>query len=391
VEYSNRKGDRHSLKTRLFSLKNSTTNVDQNSASKLWYAEYRFLKRLGSNTRWTSGLSYSRSRIIANLYDNHAGSNLAAYTQMDGKLVQKLQYSLGIRWELNSLDGDIYYSLPVVRAGLNYQAGQSTFIRASLGQGYRFPSVAEKYTQTNIGGLRIFPNPELEPERGWSAELGVKQGLKLGSWVGFADLALFWTAYNNMIEFTFGAYPPNPGDTPTFDDLGFKALNIGQARISGIDLSLNATGKAGPADLRFSGGYTYMNPVDPSLKDSPGIVEEDGHILKYRRRHLLKLDLEAGIRKIFVGVNLQLYSRMINVDRVFLDPLTGNLLLPGFPDYWEENENSYSLTDLRLGWNMSEALRITAICRNLFNVEYLGRPGDIGQPRSISLQLRLSF
>ena len=134
-----------------------------------------------------------------------------------------------------------------------------------------------------------------------------------------------------------------------------------------------------------------MNPVDPSLRDSPGIVTEDGHILKYRRRHLLKLDLEAEIWKIFVGLNLQHYSRMINVDEVFLDPLTGNLLLPGFPDYWEENENRYSLTDLRLAWNIIETLRITAICRNLFNVEYLGRPGDIGQPRSMSLQLRLNF
>jgi iron complex outermembrane receptor protein len=391
VEYTNERGDRHSLKTRLYSVDNSTANADRNSASKLWYAEYRFLKRLPSTARWTSGLSFSRSRVIANLFDDHAGSNVAVYTQMDGKLVRRLQYSLGIRWELNSLDGELYSSLPVVRAGLNYQAGKSTFIRASLGQGYRFPSVAEKYTDTDIGGLRIFPNPELEPERGWSAEAGVKQGLKLGSWLGFADLALFWTSYNNMIEFTFGAYPPNPDDTPSFDDLGFKALNIGQARINGIDLSLNATGKAGPVGLRFSGGYTYMNPVDPSLRDSPGIVEEDGHILKYRRRHLLKLDLEAEIWKIFVGLNLQHYSRMINVDQVFLDPLTGNLLLPGFPDYWEENENRYSLMDLRLAWNVSETIRITAICRNLFNVEYLGRPGDIGQPRSMSLQLRLHF
>ena len=134
-----------------------------------------------------------------------------------------------------------------------------------------------------------------------------------------------------------------------------------------------------------------MNPVDPSLLDSTGIVEQDGHILKYRRRHLLKLDLEAGAWKLFAGLNYQYYSRMINVDEVFLDPLIGNLLLPGFPDYWEGHENNYSLLDLRLGWNITDLVRITAICRNLFNVEYLGRPGDIGRPRTVSLQLRLDF
>jgi len=375
----------------LFSVKNSTEIEDRNNASKLWYAEYRYLKRFRTQAQLTSGLSFSRSKGISNLYDDHVGSNLAAYMQMDGRLYQRLQYSLGFRWETNSQDGEFYYSSPVLRTGFNYQAGKSTFLRASVGEGYRFPSVAEKFTRTDIGGLRIFPNPDLDPERGWSAEIGIKQGLALGSWLGYADLALFWTEYSNMIEFTFGAYPPDPDDIPTLEDIGFKALNIGAARISGIDFSLTARGSAGPALFRFTGGYTYMNPVDPSLLDSIEIVEEDGHVLKYRRRHLLKLDLEAEIWKILAGLNFQHYSRMINVDDVFLDPIIGNLLLPGFPDYWEDHENRYSLLDARLGLNITEMIRITAICSNLFNKEYLGRPGDIGRPRNFSLQLRLVF
>jgi len=391
VEYSSRDGSRHSLKTRLYGVDNSTENEDMNNASKLWYAEYRYLKRFRGQTRWTSGLSYTRSKVIANLYDDHAGSNTAVYSQVDAKLVKRLQISTGIRWEINTLDGDFYYSLPVLRAGLNYQAGKSTFLRASLGQGYRFPSVAEKFTDTEIGALRIFPNPELDPERGWSAELGAKQGFAFGNWLGYGDMAFFWTEYKEMIEFTFGVYPSHPDDIPTFDDVGFKALNIGSARISGFDSQLSLSGPAGPFDLRFSGGYTYMNPVDPSLLDSAEVVAEDGHILKYRRRHLLKLDLEAEVWKIFAGANFQYYSRMINIDEVFLDSFTGNLLLPGFPDYWEANDTAYSLLDLRLGWNISKVVRITAILRNAFNVEYLGRPGDIGQPRNISLQLRFNF
>jgi iron complex outermembrane receptor protein len=391
LEYSGKGGDKHSLKTRLYSVDNTFENEDKDNASKLWYAEYRYLKRFRSQTRWTSGLSFTRSKVVANLYDDHAGSNMAVYSQLDGKLFKSLQVSSGLRWEVNTLDGDFYYSLPVLRLGLNYQAKNNTYLRASLGQGYRFPSVAEKFTDTNVGGLRIFPNPDLDPERGWSAEVGIKQGIAFGSWLGFADMALFWTEYSNMIEFVFGAYPPNPDDIPTFDDIGFKAQNISTARIIGIDFNFSMTGNAGPVVIRFSGGYTYMYPVDPSLLDSMGIVEEDGHILKYRRRHLEKMDLEATILKIFAGVNFQYYSRMINVDDVFINPLTGNLLLPGFPDYWEEHDNAYSLMDLRLGWNITEMIRITAILRNTFNVEYLGRPGDIGRPRNITLQLRLNF
>ena len=134
-----------------------------------------------------------------------------------------------------------------------------------------------------------------------------------------------------------------------------------------------------------------MNPIDPTLLDSTEIVEVDGQILNYRRRHLLKLDLEGEAWKFFAGVNLQFYSRMINVDEVFLDPLIGNLLLPGFPDYWEDHSVSYTLLDFRLGWNITEMIRISSILKNAFNVEYLGRPGDIGAPRNITLQLRLDF
>ncbi len=391
VEYSSKQGNNHSLRTRLYSVENSTINEDRNSASKLWYAEYRYLKRFHGQTRWTSGLSFSKNSVIANLYDDHAGSNTALYSQVDANVFNRLKLSTGIRWEFNSLDGEFFYSLPVLRVGLNYQAGKTTFLRASFGQGYRFPSIAEKYTDTNIGALKIFPNSELDPERGWSAEMGLRQGMTFGNWIAYADMALFWTEYKDMIEFAFGVYPPNPDDIPTFDDVGFKAKNIGSARISGFDGNLSVSGPAGPAELQFSGGYTYMNPVDPSLLDSAEIVAEDGQILKYRRRHLLKLDLEASAWNIFVGTNFQYYSRMINIDEVFLDPLTGNLLLPGFPDYWKDHDTAYTVMDFRLGWNITDMIRITAILRNAFNIEYLGRPGDIGQPRNISLQLGLEF
>jgi len=391
IEFSNQRGDRHSLKTRLYGVDNSTVNLEQNSSSKLWYAEYRFLKRFRSGTNWTSGISFTRNAIFANLYGDHSGSNASVYSQIDANLFKKLKISSGLRWEINALDGELYYSIPVLRAGLNYQAAKATFLRASLGQGYRFPTVAEKYTQTVISALRIFPNPDLEPERGWSAELGVKQGLDLGNWTGFADLALFWTEYRNMIEFTFGVYPPNPDDIPTLEDVGFKALNIGTARINGVEGTLTALGNAGPAELQFNAGYTYMNPVDPSLLDSAELVNREEHILKYRRRHLLKGDLAASLGKVFAGINLQYNSRMINVDEVFLDPFTGNLLLPGFPQYWEDHAKGYALMDLRLGWNITEGIRLTALLKNALNVEYLGRPGDIGQPRNITLQLRLDL
>lgn len=391
LEYFNPKGDKHSLKTRLYSVGNATLDAEKSSYSKIWFAEYRYLKKIRNRTHWTSGVSFSRNTVLANLYEDHRGANLAFYTQLDAHIFNRLKISTGIRWETNSLNGTLYYSLPVLRAGINYQAGRATFLRASFGQGFRFPSVAEKYADAQVGGLKIFPNPDLEPEKGWGAEVGVKQGFALGSWEGLADLALFWTEYSNMIEYLFGAYPPDSVDIPTIEHVGFKALNIGTARITGGEISLVLSGNAGPVHLQFSGGYTYMNPVDPSIIEEMGKGEDEAYVLKYRRRHLLKSDLEAELGKFFAGINLQFNSRMINVDEVFIDPFVGGLLQPGFPRYWEENASGYVLTDFRMGMNITAWFRLNLILRNALNVEYLGRPGDIGPPRSITLQARIAF
>jgi len=391
LEYVTSRGNKHTLKTRLYSVGNSMVDYEKSSFSDLYYAEYRYLKRFGEKVNWTSGVSFSRNKVVANLYENHRGSNSAAYTQLDLNPAQRLKVSTGIRWELNTLNGTLYYSIPVVRAGINYQAGRATYLRASFGQGYRFPSVAEKFASAEVGGLRIFSNPGLEPERGWSAEAGVKQGISLGGWKGFADLAIFRTGYKNMIEYTFGVYPEDTTAIPTFDDVGFKALNIGTARITGAELSLTGEGSLGPLILRVTGGYTFMNPVDPEILNSEGRGEDEAYILKYRRRHLLKTDVEMEVWRISAGANFQYNSRMINVDQVFIDQLTGNLLQPGFPQYWSTHATGYFLADFRLGINILESFRMNAIVRNALNREYLGRPGDIGPPRNITLQARIKF
>ncbi|MEN8203430.1 MAG: TonB-dependent receptor [Bacteroidota bacterium] len=391
LEYYTPDGDKHTLKTRLYSVGNATLDVARNSFSKLWYGEYRYLKKFGSRTNWTSGLSFSRNTILANLYEDHKGSNTAIYSQLDAQIANRLKLSSGVRWEMNSLNGELFYSLPVLRAGLNYQVGKATFIRSSFGQGYRFPSVAEKFASGEFAGLHIFANPGLEPERGWSAEVGIKQGFKWSNWMAYADLALFWTEYNNMIEYTFGAFPPDSVEIPGIEHVGFKALNIGSARINGAELTFNGMGTLGPVGLVLSGGYTFMNPVDPSIIEESGKGEDEAYILKYRRRHLFKADLEAELWKVFAGMNLQYNSRMINVDEAFIDNLVGNLLQPGFPGYWDEHAGGYTLIDFRLGWNITEMFRINTILKNAFNVEYLGRPGDIGPPRNITLQAKVTF
>ena len=165
--------------------------------------------------------------------------NHAVYSQIDKK-IGDLNISVGGRYEYFSLNSESKHIIngdttdhfaigsPVFRAGLNYQIGETTFLRTSWGQGYRFPSMAELFIRTNYSGLEIYPNANLRPESGWSTEIGLKQGLKIGNWLGFIDVAAFLMRYNDMMEFSFGKWSPSDPIDPAlnFYGLGFKSINV---------------------------------------------------------------------------------------------------------------------------------------------------------------------
>jgi outer membrane cobalamin receptor len=389
VVYNTNNGSEHSLKTRFFHVNNSFPDVpDKNNRAELIFSEYKFHRKFGHKYDLTSGLSATWSSIYANLFGNHSSFNSAIFSQFDGKPLKKLNMSLGIRFERYTLDGEVEYSNPVFRTGINYQLAEYTFLRASFGQGYRFPSVAEKYTRTTVGSLNIFPNPALKSEKGWSAEIGIKQGISISKWNAYIDLAAFLTEYREMIEFTFGLYKPDSVLIPSFEHIGFKALNVGNARISGIDLSLGGTGNLFGIPFSLIAGYTYILPLDLNIPDSARVEDK---FLKYRNIHSIKADAETKYKIITLGLTFIYSSKIKNIDAVFLDPFFGEIILPGFPEYWEKHNTGYSVLDGRLMVDITKRVTLAFIAKNILNKEYMGRPGDIYPPRNITLKLNVNF
>jgi iron complex outermembrane receptor protein len=274
---------------------------------------------------------------------------------------------------------------PVSRLGINYQAMKATFIRASFGQGFRFPSVAERFIRTSASGLEIYPNDSLRPESGWSAEIGIKQGVKVADWKGFVDLAVFTTEYHNMMEFTLGQYG-NPFTDPSYG-IGFKSVNVGNTRISGVDLTLLGSGKLGPIDVNILAGYTYINPIKLDFNDSldPLRGTTDKNVLKYRYRNTAKGDIELGYKKFSVGLSCRYNSHMENIDRFFKDAI------PGVKEYLDKNKNGDIVFDARASYQLSQKLKIAIIVNNMLNREYISRPADMQPPRTFALQATIKF
>lgn len=381
-------GDKHSLKTRYLFFENAFFEAkDKNNSSNLFYADYKFHKKIGKNYDLVSGLTGSLGRSYGALYGDHNSSNAAVFLQLNSKTGDRFTWTAGLRWEIYKLDNESASSPLVFRTGLNYKAADATFLRLSFGQGYRYPSIAEKHTGTRLGALNIFPNPSLNPETGWNAEIGLKQGFQISNIKGFLDISAFRTEYKDMIEFTFGIYPPDTVDVPTFDHVGFKALNIGMAKITGFEIILTGEGNIGLIKTHGQVGYTYLNPIDLTVPNNTDTL----NTLKYRFRHSLKTNLEFTRKKISMGTTIILRSKTERIDDVFIDPVIGNLILPGFPEYWKDHQKAHLIFNARIGYKISRRGKLTIHGKNLLNKEYVIRPGNIGPPRNLSLQFSLDL
>lgn len=428
ITYFDKKDNRYKFVGRYFNARN-TNNTGQGSLPQLFYGEFQFQRRWAPiDLNFVSGVSGYYADVKppgglpadSSLVGIHTGSNVAIYAQVEKKFFGKLSLGAGVRYEYFRIDTFNSDALPVFRFGFNYQAAEATFIRGSIGQGYRFPTIAEKFVNTSVGGIGIFPNPNLEPETGWSAEIGIKQGVKLGKWLGYVDLAGFINQYDNMMEFTFGQFGE---PLPPLVGLGFSSQNIGKTRILGTELTLIGQGKiADKFPLTVLAGYTYIDPKSLNWNDSLDIKRADGgdalppvavrdglltyagtsssstNILKYRFRHTLKLDAQLEVKKFEFGVSLQVTSFMENVDYLFVSDFLisqenslGTTAFSGFKKYREENERANTQFDLRFGYNPSDNIKIMMICKNVLNQDIMERPAYMSAPRNYTVQVSFEF
>ena len=332
------------------------------------YIDYQFAKQWDNGVRLTTGINWNHITNTANVTGTHHTDNLAAYLQYDHRIADKLSLSAGMRLEYYRMDNQYKEAniqlgswlcpvRPVFRAGLNWEIYKAGFLRASFGQGYRNPSVTEKFARKDIGGVGVYPNHDIKPESGFNAEIGYKQLYKFGPITGTLDVAAFYTEYRDMIEYQFGLFRNSDfsmvnsmtdvidevqrmiddfQQTKSFSNagigIGAQFVNVSHARIYGAEVST-----AGKVDiqkdmgLRYSIGYTFTEPED--LDNASRIEKEktytdplqmknksnDTKYLKYRNRHSFKTTIDYNYKWLSLGVNMMYRSKMLAVDYLMVD------------------------------------------------------------------------
>ncbi|CAA6814640.1 MAG: Putative vitamin B12 receptor [uncultured Aureispira sp.] len=445
--YDNKDG-RHRLQTRYYRVSNEN-GQNQSNLSHLFYGEYQYQRKFKVESSFFGDFklvagavgtyTFSRSQLFGNA--DYRVYNAGAYIQGEQGFIKeknsentKLNLTFGIRWEVfnivspdsvqidprnpqlvenpepNSID-KTGVPRPRFRVGLNYELTPFTFLRASWGEGYRYPTIAERYIATQVGSgassLAILANPELKPESGWSAEIGIKQGFKIGNWKGFVDLSGFWTEYQDMMEFTFGGGDPT---ATAINNIFFQSINVDDTRIRGFECSVMGTGNIGSVSFNVLAGYTFIAPEFQNW-DTDTVIQtlssSDYNILKYRNVHNVKFDVEAFFLKdkaLSVGFSLNYNSRMENIDKAFEDIIFN---VPGNDDqfgigYYRENFNSGEFTNIsaRIGYRYAfknaddkeiAAVKLSLVGKNLLNQEYMIRPALVDAPTNITVRLDVEF
>ncbi len=389
---------KHTFQNRYFEVKNDIENEDpnnnQDNQSQYYYSEWRSTRSFSRFWNYTGGLVNSFTASQSPLFQGeHTARNHAFYSQLGFKKKTWIG-EFGARYEYFNLDGKERQK-PVFRAGLNKQIGRGSFLRASYGEGFRFPSMAELFTMTTTGNVSVLPNPNLEPETSQNIEIGIKQGFKksslLGLISGYLDVAYYRLNVKNLMEYTFNNWATGPG----FPLLGFKSINVTPAVIQGFEIESGGDIKINKQQLRWFVGYTYSLPevtdtsalISGTTLSYSNLSSDPTPFMKYRNRHIIRADAEYKVKAYTLGLSYRYESGFENVDRIFLE----DNVIPGVRNQYRNGQISGHIFDVRFGFPVNENLDMFLQVRNTTQQIFMGRPADMSAPRMYQFQLNYKF
>lgn len=280
----------------------------------------------GFGVNWSNESGYSDSYGAREFGESRR--NTGVYANLGGSFGAQ-RFELATRYDDNSQFGGVSTS----SAAWAWQPSQTQQLRASWGQGFRAPNFNELYYPGFYGTFA--GNPDLEPERSWSAELGYSQQWQSGYQ---ARLSAFRSDIDDLIAFA---------------GVDYQAININKAEITGVEAELEA--ETGAWQWRVQGAWTRALDAasDSQLLRRPELTGLLGLGYRFDSQFNLAAEFSAvGKRPDFGGD------------------------LPG-----------YTLLDVVAGWPVSANWRIEGRLENLLNRDYELIDGYNTPGRSVFLRI----
>ena len=158
------------------------------------------------------------------------------------------------------------------KASLEWKPDSDWTATASVGVGYRFPTVTELYQAITTGATLTVPNPNLKPERALSEEVSLERTFASGR----VRVSLFQENIRNALLSQSALL------LPTSTTLFNYVQNVNETRARGAELVVEADDVV-ITGLRLSASATYTDPVilsDPAFPAAIG--KQTPQIPKFR-------------------------------------------------------------------------------------------------------------
>ena len=226
------------------------------------------------------------------------------------------------------------------KLGVSYHLTGDTTLRGSVGTGYRAPTTAELYADLTRGLTLLLGNPDLDPEKILSYEIGVNQSFGQHAYL---SLTLYQSWLDDLIstrtiEQIIGRGPPREIR---------QQDNISTVRAQGIELELqyNITKELyGFVNYTLNESKIRDDDVDPNL---------EGNFLSNSPLNRLNLGLTYDDPEI----------------------VTAGVLVNFVDDSYDDNENteeldSYWTFDVKFARSFGKHVRVSFAIQNLFDEKY---------------------
>jgi iron complex outermembrane receptor protein len=147
------------------------------------------------------------------------------------------------------------------KAALSWQWRPETLLKASLGRAVRYPTVNELYgaTAATVANVQFINDPNLRPEKSWTAELSAEQDLG----PALARLTFFAEDTRDAL-YTQGTVV----GTTTIN----RVQNVGRIATQGLEAALNASGWL----LKGLDLWASVTYAGSTIKDNAGFVNTPG-------------------------------------------------------------------------------------------------------------------
>ncbi len=250
---------------------------------------------IGNAHLLTGGLEAIEDRVNSTATGVHQATRGALYLQDEIEVARPLTATLGLRYDYHST----YQDQINPRAGLLLRLPGEFRIRASVARSYRAPTFNDLYWPADAF---VAGNPNLQPEKAWSYELGGEKK--------FGDLAVFKVAgfYRDVTDLIRWA----PGT-----DFVWRPTNVQTAHIWGGETELIFYPWKG---LAIPLNYSYLDPRDESTGEP--ITNKPKHIINAGVDYVTPFGLKSSLKGRYVQYYVNNTSTL-NRDYFVLDARLG--------------------------------------------------------------------